>query len=153
MKPLNIFFSAIDGVLRTDDGVFASPGFHRWDFENGFAKDISASESAPDFFLYGPIAIKLWGQKFVAGVRFYKDAIHGITLTLELGKVAALGYDATEKDLLLEKKILTTMVSKYTGCMPSSTSLGADVFEFPWGGVITRADLKSTWSGIEVRYK
>jgi hypothetical protein len=27
------------------------------------------------------------------------------------------------------------------------------VFEFPWGGVISKADLKSTWCGIEVRYK
>lgn len=64
-----------------------------------------------------------------------------------------MGYDATEKDLLVEKKTLTTMLSKHLACMPSSTSLGADVFEFPWGGVVSRADLKSTWCGIEVWYK
>lgn len=72
---------------------------------------------------------------------------------LEQSKVAALGYDATEKDLLTEKKTLTRMLSKQLGCSPSSISLGADVFEFAWGGVVSRADLRSTWCGIEVRYK
>ena len=79
--------------------------------------------------------------------------MHGITLTLEQSKVATLGYDAAEKDLLTEKKILTTMLSKQLKCLPTATSLGADVFEFPWGGVVSRADLESTWCGIEVRYE
>jgi len=107
----------------------------------------------PDFVLYGPVLVQLWGQRFVAGIRFFKDVVHGVTLTLEQSKVAALGYDATEKDLLTEKKTLTKMLSTQLECSPSSTSLGADVFEFPWGGVVSRADLKSTWCGIEVRYK
>ena len=76
-----------------------------------------------------------------------------MTLTLERGRVAALGYDATDKDMLAEKEILTTMISKHLDCLPSSTSLGADVFEFPWGGIVSRADQKSTWCGIEVWYK
>lgn len=29
---------------------------------------------------------------------------------------------------------------------------GRDVFAFPWGGVVARAGLKSTWCGIEVWY-
>ena len=73
------------------------------------------------------------GQRFSVGLRFFKDVVQGVTLTLERGRVAALGYDATEKDLLAEKKILTMMISKHLACLPSSTSLGADVFEFPWG--------------------
>lgn len=89
----------------------------------------------------------------MVGIRFYRDVVHGVILTLEQGRVAALGYDATEKDLLAEKKKLTTMLSKQLACSPASTTLGADVFEFPWGGVVSRADLKSSWSGIEVVYK
>ncbi len=109
--------------------------------------------SAPDCFVYGPISVLLWGQHFEVGLRFFKDVIHGVTLTLELGRIAALGYDATEEDLVTEKKTLTTMLSRHLGRSPSSTSLGADVFEFPWGGLVSRADLKSTWCGIEVWYK
>ena len=109
--------------------------------------------SAPDFVVYGPISVQLWDSRFIAGIRFFRDVVHGVTLTLEQSKVAALGYDATEKDLLAEKKTLTTMLSKQLKCSPTAISLGADVFEFPWGSVVSRADLKSTWCGIEVRYE
>ena len=112
-----------------------------------------AQKSAPDFIVYGPVSVHLWGQRFVAGIRFFKSIIHGVTLTLEQSKVAASGYNATEKDLLTEKKTLTKLLSKQLECSPSSTSLGADVFEFPWGGVVSKADLKSTWCGIEIRYR
>ena len=114
---------------------------------------MTAQASAPDFVVYGPVSIQLWGQRFVSGIRFFRDVLHGVTLTLEQSKVAALGYDATEKDLLAEKKMLTTLLSKQLECAPSATSLGADVFDFPWGGIVSRADLKSTWCGVEVRYK
>lgn len=96
---------------------------------------------------------QLWGQCFLAGIRFFRDVAHGATLTLEQGKVATLGYDATEKDLLAEKKTLTAMLLNQLKCAPSSTSLGADVFYFSWGDVVSRADLKSTWCGIELLYK
>lgn len=82
---------------------------------------------------YDAESLVLWGRRFGGGVRFFKDVVHGVTLTLEQSRVAALGYDATENDLLAEKKILTRLLSKNLGCPPSSTSLGADVFEFPWG--------------------
>lgn len=114
---------------------------------------MTARTSAPNFVVYGPVSIQLWGQRFVAGIRFYKDVIHGVTLTLEQSKVAALGYDATEKDLLAEKEMFTTLFLKQLECSLSSRSLGADVFEFPWGGIVSRADLKSTWCSIEIRYK
>jgi hypothetical protein len=153
MTPLNSYFSSDKGVLRTDDQVLASPGLTRAEFDRGFGKHMTARNSASDFTVYGPVSVKLWEQRFVVGIRFFKDVVHGVTLTLEQGKVAALGYDATEKDLLAEKKTLTMMLSKQLECLPLSTSLGADVFDFPWGGVVSRADLKSTWCGIEVRYK
>ena len=153
MTPLNGYFSSGNGVLRTDDQVLSSPGLARSEFDHGLGKHMTARKSAPDFTVYGPVSVQLWGQRFVAGIRFFKDVVHGVTLTLEQSKVAALGYDATEKDLLAEKKTLTIMLSKQLKCSPSSTSLGADMFDFPWGGVVSRADLKSTWCGIEVRYK
>ena len=114
---------------------------------------MNGGKSAPGYVVYGPISVVLWGQRFLVGLRFFKDVVQAVTLTLEQGRVAALGYDATEKDLLAEKKTLTTIISKHLACLPSSTSLGADVFEFPWGGIVSRADLKSTWCGIEVWYK
>lgn len=153
MKTLNVYFSSDDGVLRTDDQVLVVPGLARSKFDRGLGQCLNGGKSAPDFVVYGPISVLLWGQRFSTGFRFFKDAIHGVTLSLEQSRVAALGYDATEKDLLAEKKTLTTMLSKHLACIPSSTSLGADVFEFPWGGVVSRADLKSTWCGIEVWYK
>ena len=123
------------------------------EFDRDLGQNITGRYFAPDFLVYGPVSGHLWGQRFVVGIRFFRDVIHGVTLTLEQSKVAALGYEATEKDLMAEKKKLTTMLSKQLECLPSSTSLGADVFEFPWGSVVSRADLKSTWCGIEVRYK
>lgn len=153
MKSLNIYFSSGNGNLRADEQVLAFPGLARSEFDCGLGQHITARESAPDFVLYGPVSVQLWGQRFVAGIRFFKDVVQGVTLTLEQSKVAALGYDATEKDLLAEKKTLTTMLSKQLECLLSSTSLGADVFDFPWGYVVSRADLKSTWCGIEVLYK
>jgi hypothetical protein len=149
---ISLFFSS-NGVLRIDDQILAFPGLVRSEFDRGFGQDMNGGKSAPDYVVYGPIAVVLWGQRFLVGLRFFKDIVQGITLTLEQGKVADLGYDATEKDLLAEKKTLTTMLSKHLARLPSSTSLGADVFEFPWGGAVSRADLKSTWCGIEVWYK
>lgn len=153
MTPLNAYFSSGSGVLHTDDKILASPGLTRSEFDRGLGQHLTAQTSAPDFVVYGPVSIQLWEQRFVAGVRFFRDVVHGVTLTLEQSKVAALGYDAKETDLLAEKKILTTMLSKQLACAPSSISLGADVFDFAWGGVVSRADLRSTWCGIEVRYK
>lgn len=153
MTTSNIRFSSDDGVFRTDDHVLVFPGLTRSEFDRGLGQHMNGRQSAPDFFVYGPVSVVLWGQGFAVGLRFFKDVVHGVTLTLERSRVATLGYDATEKDLLAEKKTLTTILSKHLACLPSSTSLGADVFEFPWGGVVSRADLKSTWCGIEVRYK
>lgn len=153
MTPSNSYFSSSNGVLRTGDQVLAFPGLTRSEFDRGLGQHMTAQKSALDFVGYGPVSVQLWGQRFVAGIRFFRDVVHGVTLTLEQSKVATLGYDTTEKDLLAEKKTLTTMLSKQLECSPSSTSLGADVFDFPWGGVLSRADLKSTWCGIEVRYK
>ena len=153
MTLLNGYFSSGKGILRTNDQVLASPGLARVEFDRDLGKNISGRNTVPDFVLYGPVCVHLWEQRFVVGIRFFRDVIHGVTLTLEQSKVAALGYDATEKDLLAEKKKLTTMLSKKLECLPSSTSLGADVFEFAWGGVFSRADLRSIWCGIEIRYK
>lgn len=153
MTPLKCYFSSDNGILYTDDQVLACPGLACSKFEHGLGEHMPAQKSAPDFIVYGPVSVHLWGQRFVAGIRFFKSIIHGVTLTLEQSKVAASGYNATEKDLLTEKKTLTKLLSKQLECSPSSTSLGADVFEFPWGGVVSKADLKSTWCGIEIRYR
>lgn len=153
MKTLNIYFSADNGVLRTDDQVLVLPELARLEFDRGIGQHMNGGESVPDYVIYGPISVVLWGQRFSVGLRFFKDVVQAMTLTLERGRVAALGYDATDKDMLAEKEILTTMISKHLDCLPSSTSLGADVFEFPWGGIVSRADQKSTWCGIEVWYK
>ncbi len=153
MPYLKTYFSLGGGVLRIADQVLTAPKLTRFEFEHGFGQHMTAQTSAPDCVVYGPVSVQLWGRGFVAGIRFFRDVVHGITLTLEQSKVATLGYDATEKDLLAEKKTLTTMLSKQLKCSPTATSLGADVFEFPWGGVVSKADLKSTWCGIEVRYE
>jgi hypothetical protein len=150
---LNSYFSSDNGVLRTDDQVLAFPGLARSEFDRGLGQHMNGGKSAPDYVVYGPVSVVLWEQRFFVGLRFFKNVVQGVTLSLEQSRVAALGYDATEKDLLAEKKTLTTMISKHLACLPSSTSLGADLFEFPWGGVVSRADLKSTWCGIEVWYK
>lgn len=153
MTTLNIDFSKDDGVLRTDDAVLAAPGLKRPEFNLGLGRQMTAVDTGPGFVVYDVGSLLLWGQRFGAGVRFFEDDVHGVTLTLEQSRVAALGYDATESHLLAEKKILTRLLTKNLGCPPSSTSLGADVFDFPWGGVVARADLKSTWCGIEVWYQ
>lgn len=150
---MNSNFSADNGTLWTDGQVFTVRGLIRAQFDHGLGQDMAAQECAPDFFVYGPISIELWGQNFVTGVRFFREVVHGVTLTLAQSKVTTLGYGATEKDLLSEKKTLTAMLSQKLERSPTSTSLGADVFEFPWGGVVSKVDLKSTWCGIEVRYK
>jgi len=153
MTPLNFFFSTDKGTLGADDQVLVFPRLARSNFEIGLGQLFAARQSAPDFVVYGPISVQAWDQRFVASIRFYRNVVNGFTLTLEQSKVATSGYDATENDLLAEKKSLTTMLSKQLERSPSSTSLGADVFDFPWSGVVSRADLKSTWCGIEVRYK
>ena len=152
MTPLDTHFSSPDGVLRTAEHILASPGLTRSEFARGIGQQAPVENYLPDYALSGTVSMRLWGHRFVGGVRFFKDAIHGVTLTLEQSRVDALGYDATEQDLLAEKKTLTAILSKHLACAPSSTSLGADVFAFPWGAVIARADLKSTWCGIELRY-
>lgn len=153
MTPFNGYFSSRDGVLRTDDYALAFPGLARSEFDRGFGQRVAVRATAPNFVVFGPVLVQLWGHRFMSGIRFFKDVVHGVTLTLEQSKLAELGHDATEKDLLDEKKRQTTMLSKHLEHSPSFTSLGADVFEFPWGGLVSKADLKSTWCGIEIRYK
>lgn len=153
MTTLNIYFSPDNGVLRTDDQVLVFPGLERSQFDRGLGQHMNGGKSAPHYAVYGPTSVVLWEQRFLVGLRFFKDVVQAVTLTLEQGRVAVLGYNATEKALLAEKKTLTTVISKHLACLPSSTSLGADIFEFPWGGIVSRADLKSTWCGIEVWYK
>lgn len=131
MATLNIYFSADNCVLRTDDQVLVLPGLARSEFDRGLGRQMTVMNTAPDFVMNDAGSLVLWRQQFGGGVRFFKDVVHGVTLTLEQSRVAALGYDATENDLLAEKKILTKLLSKNLGCPPSSTSLGADVFEFP----------------------
>jgi hypothetical protein len=63
-----------------------------------------------------------------------------------------LGYNATEKDLLDEKRQLDKMLSKHLGSAPADTSLGADYFPYPWGLVSARADLRSTLSSVVIEY-
>lgn len=153
MKTLNICFSVDDGVLRTDDQILVLPGLKRLEFHHGLGQHMNSGKSAPGYVVYGPISAVMWEQGFAVGLRFFKDVIQGVTLSLEKDGVVTLGYEATEKDLLTEKKTLTAMISEHLECSPSSTSLGADVFEFPWGGIVSRADQKSTWCGIEIWYK
>lgn len=152
MTLLESYFSSSNGVLRTDDQVLALPELARSEFECGLCQDVLARNSAPEFVIYGQVSVHLWGQRFVAGIRSFREVVHGVTLTLEQSMVAALGYDATEEDVMVEKKALTTMLSKQLRCSPTSTSLGADVFDFPWSGIVSRAYLKSTWCGVEIRY-
>lgn len=142
MKTLNICFSVNDGVLRTDDQILFFPGLKRSELDRGLGQHMNVGKSAPGYVVYGPISVVMWEQRFSVGLRFFKDVIQGVTLSLENDGVAALGYDATEEDLLAEKKTLTTMIAKRLDCLPSSTSLGTDVFEFPWGGIVSRADQK-----------
>ena len=153
MKPMNCSFSTGDGVLRAGDQVLASPGLARSEFDQGPGRHSAARRSAPGFVMYDLPTLQLWGHRFVAGIRFCGTIVHGVTLMLEQGRVAALGYDATEDVLVAEKKMLTALLSKHLGCTPSSTSLGVDVFEFPWGGVLSTAELKSASCGIEIRYR
>ena len=153
MTTINAYFSLGNGALGTDDEALVFPGLTRSEFDHGFGQQTNVITSAPNFFLYGPVLVLLWEECFEIGIRFFKEAVDGVTLTLEHSRVAALGYDAMEKDLLAEKKKLTTMLTTNLSCLPSSTSLGADVFEFSWGGVVSRADSKSTWCGIEIWYK
>lgn len=153
MTPLNCQFDSDTGILRTDEQVLTSPGLARADFDRGLGQHIRPRQPAQDIFLYDLDSIQLWGQGFVGGIRFVSDVVDVVILTLEQGRVRALGYDATEKDLLKEKKTLTTILSKRLARPLSSTSLGADVFELPWGGVVARADLKSTWCGVVIHYQ
>lgn len=74
--------------MRTDDQVLASPGLARLEFDRGLGKNMTVQNSAPDFVVYGPVPVRLWGQRFVAGIRFFRDVIHGVTLTLEQSNVA-----------------------------------------------------------------
>jgi len=76
-------------VLSTDDKVLSFPGLARSEFDRGLGQHMTARNSAPDFVMYGPVSVQLWGRRFVAGVRFFRDVLHGITLTLEQSKVAA----------------------------------------------------------------
>lgn len=117
MTTLNINFSADNGVLRTDDQLLVLLGLARSEFDRGLGQHMDGRKSAPDYVVYGPVSVLLWGQRFSAGVRFFNDVVHGVTLTLEQSKVAALGYGAMEKDLLVEKKTLTTVISKHLACI------------------------------------
>jgi len=140
------------GTVRVGDRVVGAPGLTRAAFEAAARDLVTGSPTAPGFTTYGPLDVTWGGKRFVMGVRFHEDALHGLTFTWRDGRVEALGYDAGADDLLAEKKLLTALLSRLLDAVPTDTSLGADVFAFDWGGVLTRADLKSTMTAIEIRY-
>lgn len=140
------------GTVRPDDLVVGSPGLTRTQFESSARHLVEGRPTAPGYTTYGPLDVTWGGKRFVLGIRFHEDTLHGLTFTWRDGRVEQLGYDATADDLLAEKKVLTTLLSRLLDATPTDTSLGADVFAFDWGGVLARADLKSTLAGIEIRY-
>lgn len=76
MTPLNSYFSSGKDVLRTDEQVLAFPGLARSEFDRGLGQHMTARKSAPDFVVYGPVSVQIWGQRFVAGIRFFGDVVH-----------------------------------------------------------------------------
>lgn len=140
------------GTVRVGDLVVGARGLTRPRFETSAGGLVTGSPTAPGYTTYGPLDVTWGGKRFVLGIRFHEDTLHGLTFTWRDGRVEALGYDASAEDLLAEKKILTALLSRLLDAVPTETSLGADVFVFDWGGVLARADLKSTMASIEVRY-
>jgi hypothetical protein len=94
----------------------------------------------------------LWDRNFSVLLRFEGGKLHFIELLWNDGPLSRLGYDATEKDLLGEKRQLVKMLTKHLGSAPTDTSLGADYFPYPWGLVLARADLKSTMCTVVIDY-
>jgi hypothetical protein len=51
--------------------MLAFPGLARSEFDRGLGQQMSGEKSAPDFIVYGPVSVLLWGQRFVIGFRFF----------------------------------------------------------------------------------
>jgi hypothetical protein len=150
---MNGTFDPSSGELSVDGQRWAAPDLRRSEFVANLGNRPTLRASTTEgYFLAGPTKVVLWGHRFLLGLTFMQDNLHSATLSLPDGKVAALGYDADEKDLLQEKKMLSALLTKQLGRPPSQSSLGSDAFEYGWGAVMARADLKSTWAGVEIRY-
>jgi hypothetical protein len=150
---MNGSFDPSSGVLLVDGQPWAAPDLRRSEFvANPGNRPALRTSTTDGHFLAGPTKVVLWGHRFTVGLTFVQEHLHSATLSLPDGKVATLGYDADEKDLLQEKKMLTALLTKQLGRPPSQSSLGSDAFEYGWGAVMAKADLKSTWAGVEIRY-
>ncbi len=138
-----------DGSLRLPGGLALTPdtvadlaslkGFEYFGETNGF------------LMLASPAQL-LWDKSFAVTLRFVAGKLHFIELVWTEGPVARLGYDATEKDLLGEKRQLVAMLTRQLGRAPADTSLGADCFPYPWGVVCACASLKSTACSVVINY-
>jgi hypothetical protein len=123
------------------------------DLTKTFFAESPCTLTGPDFLMCGPLnPVMLWGALFGMSIRFYKQTLHSVTLSLTQGEVARLGYDAEEKHLLNEKKKLSSLLEKSLGQTADQFSLACNTFDFSWGSLRVIVDLKSTWCGIEVQY-
>ena len=102
--------------------------------------------------LFSAPSERLWERNFTVNLRFEGGRLHFVELIWNDGPVNRLGYDASETDLLGEKRQLVNMLSKQLGLAPAGTSLGVDYFPFAWGLVSARADLKSTLCSVVIDY-
>ena len=138
-----------DGTLRLPNGLALSPDTPLEPAALTGFKDKGDMYGLRVLFADG---FDIWDRKFAMALRFEGGRLHYIEFIWKDGPVERLGYDATEKDLLGEKKQLVKMLTKHLGTGPTDTSLGVDYFPFPWGLVTARADLKSTMCSIMIDY-
>ncbi|NHZ99204.1 hypothetical protein [Massilia sp. CCM 8734] len=63
-----------------------------------------------------------------------------------------MGYDATPDDLLKEKRQLSRMLAMAWAREATDSTTGVDYFQFSWGLVMVRADLRSTLCSVTIDY-
>ncbi|MES3020993.1 MAG: hypothetical protein V4857_05340 [Pseudomonadota bacterium] len=104
------------------------------------------------FRVFGGDRFKLFDRQCAITIRFNGKKIRLIEIVWIDGPANKLGYDATQQDLLNEKRQWVKMLTKIFGRDVDDTSLGADYFKFDWGLVTVNVDLRSQCCRVIVNY-
>lgn len=101
---------------------------------------------------YGIKNVNVWGKNFGLTARYRDAALWMLDFVWTDGVAGKDDWAATENDLLKEKKTLSKMLATFAQAPCASSTIGADVFDFSWGTLTVRADLRSMGVMISLVY-
>lgn len=102
--------------------------------------------------VYKMSPVEFCNRKFECTFWFKEEVLFLVSLSWLEGRTAALGWSASEKDVLSDKNSLTRMLGKNLKANPQAFDDDQDRFCFAWGSVSAVPVRKAQYAKIDIRW-